>query len=137
MTKHIHIYLPAKTRDEVKHAPAGSSKGGQFVSGSGGQGGSAPAKKSAPETFAVAGKLVKRKRAPVLYQGKEIGEVHNYMGTVEKKDAAGKVAHSRKEVVMWGIKHPGSNHTSMGYRSLGEAEDRLRYIHKNHSPKKD
>ena len=35
MTKHIHIYLPSKTKDAdgPKHAPAGSSNGGQFTSG--------------------------------------------------------------------------------------------------------
>ncbi len=36
---HIHIHLHRKTRDSgegPKHAPAGSPKGGQFVSGSGG-----------------------------------------------------------------------------------------------------
>lgn len=36
MTKHIHIHLH-KTKDSgPAHAPAGSSKGGQFVAGSGG-----------------------------------------------------------------------------------------------------
>jgi hypothetical protein len=36
MSKHIHMYLHGKTNDAdgPKHAPAGSSKGGQFTSGS-------------------------------------------------------------------------------------------------------
>lgn len=41
MTKHIHIYVHGKTKDAdgPAHAPAGSSKGGQFVSGGGGSSG--------------------------------------------------------------------------------------------------
>ena len=40
MAKHIHIHLGrTKDADGPAHAPAGSSKGGQFTSGSGGGGG--------------------------------------------------------------------------------------------------
>jgi hypothetical protein len=39
MGKTIHIHIHSKTTDEQKHAPAGSSKGGQFVSGGGSSGG--------------------------------------------------------------------------------------------------
>lgn len=44
MAKTIHIWLGGKTKDAdgPAHAPAGSSKGGQFVSGSGGGGASRP-----------------------------------------------------------------------------------------------
>ena len=39
MAKHIHIHIHRTTdADGPAHAPAGSSKGGQFVSGSGGSG---------------------------------------------------------------------------------------------------
>lgn len=41
MAIHIHIHKKTKDADGPAHAPAGSSKGGQFVSGSGG-GGAAP-----------------------------------------------------------------------------------------------
>jgi hypothetical protein len=48
MSKHIHIYLPRRTKDAEgpKHAPAGSSKGGQFVAGAGGPAGSSMKAKS-------------------------------------------------------------------------------------------
>lgn len=40
MNKHIHIHIHRTTdADGPAHAPAGSPKGGQFVSGSGGSGG--------------------------------------------------------------------------------------------------
>jgi hypothetical protein len=43
MGKHIHIHLGRPTADATgpKHAPAGSSKGGQFVPGGGGSSGAA------------------------------------------------------------------------------------------------
>lgn len=43
MAKHIHIWLRGSTRDAdgPAHVPAGSSKGGQFTSGSGGGGSAA------------------------------------------------------------------------------------------------
>ena len=58
MTKHIHIYLGTSTKDDVKHAPAGTSAGGQFTSGGGG-GGSA-AKKTTPLPSKLAGALLKQ-----------------------------------------------------------------------------
>lgn len=58
MAKHIHIWLRGSTRDAdgPAHAPAGSSKGGQFVSGSGGGG---SAKKVVPGHSASANKSAK------------------------------------------------------------------------------
>ena len=43
MSKTIHIHIHGRTRDAdgPAHAPAGSSKGGQFISGGGGGGSSA------------------------------------------------------------------------------------------------
>jgi hypothetical protein len=59
MAKHIHIWLRGSTRDAdgPAHVPAGSSKGGQFTSGSGGGGGSA--KKVVPGHSATANKSAK------------------------------------------------------------------------------
>ena len=39
MAKHIHIHVHTRDADGPAHAPAGSSKGGQFVSGGGSGGG--------------------------------------------------------------------------------------------------
>lgn len=46
MSKHIHIHVHSGTDDDQMHAPAGSSKGGQFVSGGGS--GAKPASKHTP-----------------------------------------------------------------------------------------
>ena len=58
MAKHIHIWLRGSTRDAdgPAHVPAGSSKGGQFTSGSGGGG---SGKKVVPGHSASANKSAK------------------------------------------------------------------------------
>ena len=64
MTKHIHIYLGTSTKDDVKHAPAGTSAGGQFTSGGGGSASKtkAPASKAASSVSQAKPKLTEAQR---------------------------------------------------------------------------
>lgn len=73
MAKHIHIWV-GKTKDAgPAHAPAGSSKGGQFVSGSGG-GGSATKKipSPAPSSKADQAKVNAPKYTPMKQADPEV-----------------------------------------------------------------
>lgn len=100
MSKHIHIYLPSKTKDTVKHAPAGTSKGGQFVSGSGGGGGgsSAPTKKanasSGPDEDKIRAR-VKAAREGMQAAGKNKAEYERHEAQFEESTAA-LLAHQEK-----------------------------------------
>jgi hypothetical protein len=71
--KDIHIHIHGKTNDEVKHAPAGSSQGGQFTSGSGG-GGSGKAKNGANKTTGKAS-----------YEHEDLKKYHAHVSTNSPK----------------------------------------------------
>lgn len=83
MAKHIHIYLPtAKTRDEQKHAPAGSSNGGQFVT-SGSSGGNA-AHHEARSAFHVGEAKKKGPSSPDYENHKQAHIAHNAAALILK-----------------------------------------------------
>ena len=85
MAKHIHIWLRGSTQDAdgPAHVPAGSSKGGQFTSGSGGGGGSAAPKPSHNKGASALHAF----QAKFNQQLKESGHGHLVKGVAEKRRA--------------------------------------------------
>lgn len=85
MAKHIHIWLRGSTQDAdgPAHVPAGSSKGGQFTSGSGGGGGSAAPKQSHNKGASALHAF----QAKFNQQLKESGHGHLVKGVAEKRRA--------------------------------------------------
>lgn len=138
MAKHIHIYLPAKTHDAVKHAPAGTSKGGQFVSGSGGGGGGsgAPSKKvnasSGPDEDKLRAR-VKAAREGMQAAGKNKAEYERHESQFEESTNAllkhqekSKTSPAKKtEQAPSQIKHKGATYSQSGktgtHAASGEA----------------
>lgn len=119
MAKHIHIWLRGSTRDAdgPAHAPAGSSKGGQFVSGSGGGG---SAKKVVPGHSASANKSAKEqtknlvnKATPAMQKeaaerkangGGSKADVAGFMSRVAKKPESKPSAPAAKKTTYKGSK---------------------------------
>lgn len=85
MAKHVHIWLRGSTQDAdgPAHVPAGSSKGGQFTSGSGGGGGSAAPKPSHNKGASALHAF----QAKFNQQLKESGHGHLVKGVAEKRRA--------------------------------------------------
>lgn len=90
MTKHIHIHL-THDAEGPKHAPAGSSKGGQFTSGSGGGGGAAKPKhtpmKQANRNLEASNLKQARKtvKSPQLTQSKSVTRMQAESDVAEAK----------------------------------------------------
>ena len=139
MAKHIHIWLRGSTRDAdgPAHVPAGSSKGGQFTSGSGGGGAkvvpghSASANKSAkaqPKNLVNNATPAMQKEAAERKAngGGSKADVAGFMSRVAKKTPS--PAPSSKAAATH-VMHKGEKHTATGKtgKHLGTGETMHEY----------
>ena len=151
MTKHIHIHLHrTQDSDGPAHAPAGSSKGGQFVSGSGGGGKTesytATKKRLAKEPHAkvrlpneVKHPLNAKHNAAIQKIISGVGQINGkwpkqtqakldvvYKAWAEEESAAKKQAHeASQKAPPTTLSHKGSSYTSTGKsgKHLSTGED--------------
>jgi len=126
MSRHIHIYLPAKVRDAggPKHAPAGSPQGGQFVSSGGSSGKFDPTGKTDQEIQAHLEKTNTKQTLKSDPKGSGSGKVteHPQYTKADYDYLKGKGWSDPEIMNRWDEEHAKGHHAQQGNKNAKSGE---------------